>query len=224
MVAGPVGLEETDAERSPTTAAASLGVKPKPNGDGRGVVERGLLSAGLEMGAEVGGPETGREPIGPTAPMGPVDDLETEPCREEGEPAAAGEDEEVPGCSGKPALMAELGEEVLLAREGDCRFEAASVEIPPAWFSPKGPLPRGEATWAEEVGVPALGVSTRVAVLSSASGPGGKKAGLSLPYRARCWRARRSRRLSSLRAAGLLDRSDLLADISARRPMGSRRE
>ena len=54
---------------------------------------------------------------------------------------------------------------------------------------------------------------------SSDRGPGGKKAGLSLPYKARCWRARRSRRLSSLMAAGLLERSDLFADISARRPM-----
>ena len=48
----------------------------------------------------------------------------------------------------------------------------------------------------------------------------GMKDGASLPYRARCCRASRSRRPSSLIVLGLIDRSDLLEDISARRPTG----
>jgi hypothetical protein len=125
VVAVTAGLEDADVERSPAAAAAaSLGVKPKPSGDGRGVVERCLFRAGLETGAAEAWPGTGREPMGPTEPM---DCLEA-PWREEGESAAPGEDADVPGCSGKPALMAELGEEVLLARDGDC----PSTGAPPA--------------------------------------------------------------------------------------------
>ena len=125
------------------------------------------------------------------------------------------------GCSANPALMAELGEEVLLARDGDCRPEATSAAVPVGWVRPNGSTPRGEAPRTPDEGVPAAWLSGREA--SSDRGPRGKKAGLSLPYRARCWRARRSRRLSSLTAAGLLDRSDLFADISARRPLGRRK-
>ena len=61
------GLEEAEVER--WLAAASPGVNPSPNGDGRGVVER--FSAGLEAGAEVW-PGSGRDPMGPTDPMGPA--------------------------------------------------------------------------------------------------------------------------------------------------------
>lgn len=66
--------------------------------------------------------------MGPTEPMGPADGLE-EPWREEDESAAPGEEAEVPGCSEKPALTAELGEEELLARDGDC---TPSAEAPAA--------------------------------------------------------------------------------------------
>ena len=76
VVAVTAGLEAADVERSPAAAAASLGVKPKPNGEGRGVVERCLLRAGLEGGPAGVWPGTGREPMGPTEPMGPADGLE----------------------------------------------------------------------------------------------------------------------------------------------------
>lgn len=127
MVAVTAGLEAADVERSPAAAVASLGVKPKPNGEGRGVVERCLLRAGLEGGPAAVWPGRGREPMRPTGPMGPADGLE-EPWREEGESAAPGEEAEVPGCSEKPVLTAGLGEDELLARDGDC---TPSVEAPP---------------------------------------------------------------------------------------------
>lgn len=84
---------------------------------------------------------------------------------------------------------------------------------------PKGSTPRGDGprTPVADVGVPPPWLSDRG--LSSAKLPGGKKAGLSLPYKALCWRARSSRRLSSLMAAGLSERSDLFPDISASRPL-----
>jgi len=155
------------------------------------VIER-LFRAGFAGGVDCW---PTREPIGPTEP-----DLEG---RVDGE-SLLGE-VEVTGCS-KEALMAELGEEVLFARVGDGMLSVLA--------RPKGSTARGEEPRTPEVGVPAW-LSGREL---SSRGPGGKKAGLSLPYRARCWRARRSRRLSSLTAAGLVERSDLEADISARRP------
>lgn len=92
--------------------------------------------------------------------------------------------------------MAELGDEVLLARLGDCRAEAAAegcampsaLAGPGVWVvRPKGSTPRGDGPLtpvAEEgVWVPAW-LSGRDG--SSAKPPAGKKAGLSLPYRARC--------------------------------------
>lgn len=172
-------MEPADEVRS---GAGSAGVKPRPRGEGRGVIER-LLRAGF------GGFWT-REPMGPTVPVG---------WREE-----SGEGE-VTGCS-KPALIAELGEEVLFARGGVW----ASV-LPVRLKGP--PTLRGEAPRTPEV--LAAWLAGRE---DSSRAPGGKKAGLSLPYKARCWRARRSRRLSSLTATGLVERSDLEADISARRP------
>lgn len=191
--------------------AGSAEVKPRPSGEGSGVVER-LFKAGLEGGAVVW-PGTGREPMGPTEPIGPATGLDWA-WREEDE-SAPGDEVEVTGWSAKPALMAELGEEVLLAREGDCR--AVSALAAPGWVRPNGSTPRGDEPRTPEDGVaPPAWLSGRE--LSSEKAPGGKKAGLSLPYRARCWRARSSRRLSSLTAAGLVERSDLLADISARRP------
>lgn len=194
-------------------AAGSAGVKPSPSGEGRGVIER-LFKAWLAGGADVG-PGAGREPMGPTEPIGPATGLEAA-WRDEGE-SAPGDEVEVTGCSApKLALMAELGEEVLLAREGDC-MPVASVLVAPAWVRPNGSMPRGEDPRTPDDGVPPPAwLSGRG--LSSEKAPGGKKAGLSLPYRARCWRARSSRRLSSLTAAGLVERSDLDADISARRP------
>ena len=169
-----------------------------------------LFKAWLAGGADVC-PGAGREPMGPTEPIGPATGLEA--AWREGE-SAPGDEAEVAGCS-KLALMAELGEEVLLAREGDCRPVVASL-VPLACVRPKGSTPRGEDPRTPDDGVPPAWLSGRE--LSSEKAPGGKKAGLSLPYRARCWRARSSRRLSSLTAAGLVERSDLDADISARRP------
>ena len=103
----PDGFEAEEAERSFPGRAASLGVNPKPRGEGKGVVER-LFSAGLATGT---GPAccTGRDPMGPTEPMGPVD-LE-EPCLEDGE-SAPGEELEVTGISEPPKtwLMPELGD------------------------------------------------------------------------------------------------------------------
>ena len=88
-------------------------------------------------------------------------------------------------------------------------------------MSPKGSTPRGDGprTPVAEDGVPAPPwLSGREG--SSVRPGAGKKAGLSLPYRARCWRARRSRRLSSLTAAGLRERSGLLLpDISESKPL-----
>lgn len=209
---GPEGFEADEVERSFPCRTASLGVNPKPNGDGKGVVDR-LFKAGLVTGTE---PTCciGREPIGPTEPMGPVVDLDGI-CLEEGE-SARGE-ALVTGTSEPPrtGLIPELGDEVLLAREGDTMPSA--FPWPGDWVSPKGSTLRGDGPRTPtEDGVPPAGLSTRE--FSSAKLPGGKKAGLSLPYRARCWRARSSRRLSSLIAAGLTERSDLFADISARRP------
>jgi hypothetical protein len=133
--------------------------------------------------------------------------------REDGESAPPGDEVEVTGCS-----LPKLGEEVLLARLGDWKPEWPSALPPVGWDMPKGSTLRGEAprTPAED-GVAPPWLSARE--LSSERVPGGKKAGLSLPYRARCWRASRSRRLSSLTAAGLTERSDLAADMSARRPL-----
>lgn len=86
-----------------------------------------------------------------------------------------------------------------------------------------GSVPRGDGPRTAllvEAGVPLVVFSPRALCASSPlkEEVGGKKAGLSLPYNARCCRASNSRRPSSLIAAGLSDRSDLLPDISARRP------
>lgn len=143
------------------------------------MVERlALFSAGL--GVETAGcPPTGREPMGPTdpEPIGPVLGFEGG-WREEGESAPPGDEVEVTGFSGKPALIAELGEEVLFAREGDWRPEALSAADPDC-VTPNGSTPRGEAPRTPEDGVPEGWLSGREA--SSDRGPGGKKAGLSFP-------------------------------------------
>lgn len=66
------GLEADDVVRSPTVAA-SPEVKPKPRGEGSGVVDRlALFTAGLETGTVEVWPATGRDPMGPTDPMGPA--------------------------------------------------------------------------------------------------------------------------------------------------------
>lgn len=88
-----MGGLDVDVERGLLVPAASPGVKPKPSGDGNGVVER-LFSAGLEAGAALG-PAAGREPIGPTDPIGPAVGLDG--CREEGESAPPGDEVEVTG-------------------------------------------------------------------------------------------------------------------------------
>lgn len=148
------GLDAADVDRSPAPAV-SPGVKPNPKGDGSGVVERlALFSAGLDVGTAVW-PATGREPMGPTDPMGPALDLDGA-WREEDESAPPGEEVEVTGCSGKMALMAELGEDELFARDGDCKPEAPSAAATAACVRPNGSTPRGEdpRTPADE-GVPA---------------------------------------------------------------------
>lgn len=148
------------------SGTASPAVKPKPSGEGKGVVER-LVKAGLGM-VLVG---TGREPIGPTEPIGPVVGLDGA-CREDGESAAPpGDEVDVTGGSvaspylPKTGLMPELGDEALLARVGDCSAEAAvgvcamlsELPGPGVWIKPKGSIPRGDAplTPVAEDGVPA---------------------------------------------------------------------
>lgn len=76
--------------------------------------------------------------MGPTDPMGPAPEV----WREDGE--SPGDEVEVTGGSGKPALIAELGEEVLFARDGDCRLDAASEVGPAGGVRPNGSTPRGE--------------------------------------------------------------------------------
>ena len=81
---------------------------------------------------------------------------------------------------------------------------------------PKGSTPLGEFPWgplAAEVGMLAEGL-----LPSSLKPPWGRKPGASFPYRAWRWRAISSRRPSSLRVLGLIERSDLLDDISAKTP------
>ena len=190
-----VGLDEEEAERSLEArgTAASPGVKPKPRGDGRGVVERLFRD---EWGACTGCC-TGREPMGPTEPMGPVMGWDGGCDRaDEGESAPTGDEVEVTGGSApKTGLTPELGDEVLLAREGDWRdAPGATGAIPPSgppatggWaVTPNRSILRGEGprTPAADDGVPPAGESGPAA--SSAKVPGGKKAGLSLPYRALC--------------------------------------
>lgn len=212
------------AELTVWSAPASPAVKPYPNGEGRGVFER-LVKAGLGMALV----EIGREPMGPTDPMGPVMGLDGA-GRDDGESVPPGD---VTGCSPKTGLMPELGDEVLLARVGDCRAEAAVgvcttpsvLAEPGVCVRPKGSTPRGEEPLTpvveDGVPVPPPWLSGREA--SSANPVAGKKAGLSLPYKARCWRASRSRRLSSFTAAGLMGRSGLvLPVISESRPLEDR--
>ena len=138
-------------------------MKLKPSGEGSGVVER-LVKPGLETELVVG---IGREPMGPTEPMGPAVDLEV--AVRDGESAPPGDEVDVTGWSAglpKTGLMPELGDEVLFARFGDCSADAAvgvcttpSVLAGPgvwAWDKPKGSTPRGEGplTPVAEEGVP----------------------------------------------------------------------
>lgn len=106
------GLDAADTERS---LMLSPGVKPNPKGEGRGVVDR-LFKAGFGAWE---GPVcwAGRDPMGPTEPMGPAFAFEFA-CREDGE-SAPGDGAEATGCSPNTGLIPELGEEVLFAREGD---------------------------------------------------------------------------------------------------------
>ena len=183
---------------------ASLGEKPYASGEGRGVVDR-LFSAGF--GAWVIAGWAGREPMGPTDEAGALASGVESP----------GDEAEVL----KPyaaAFALELGEEVLLV--GDLVW-VATGEGPvtvAAVSGLNGSTARGEGPLVvARVGVVEGWFSGRCP-----SSPFGKKAGLSLPYKARCWRAINSRRLSSLIAAGLKERSDLFPDISARRPYSNR--
>lgn len=115
------------------------------------MVER-LVKPGLETELVVG---IGREPMGPTEPMGPAVDLEV--AVRDGESAPPGDEVDVTGCSAglpKTGLMPELGDEVLFARFGDCSADAAvgvcttpSALAGPgvwAWDKPKGSTPRGK--------------------------------------------------------------------------------
>lgn len=65
---------------------------------------------------------------------------------------------------------------------------------------------------------------SRPEVPSSPKPPCGRKLLASLPYRARCCRANNSRRPSSLMVLGLIERSDLLDDISASTPATNQRQ
>ena len=85
-------LEADENERSPGPAPPSPAVKPKPKGEGIGVVER-LVRPGLGACIVVG---TGREPMGPTEPIGPPAGLEGA-CREDGESAPPGDEVWVTG-------------------------------------------------------------------------------------------------------------------------------
>lgn len=180
-----------------------------------------MFRAGLGTGTEPACWE-GRDPIGPTKPIGPVADLGGA-WLDEGE-SAPGEELEVTGGSEpsylpKTGLIPELGEEALLARVGDWRADwgkPSGLACPGTWVRPNGSTLRGDGPRKPEDDGVALWPSGRG--FSSTKVPGAKNAGLSLPYSARCWRARRSRRLSSFTAAGLTERSDLFADTSASRP------
>jgi hypothetical protein len=101
-----VGLDAVEAAE-----VASPGVKPNPRGEGRGVVERLVACTGPACW-------TGRDPMGPTDPMGPARVFDAV-WREDGDSAPPGEEAEVTDCSPKTGFTPELGEEVLLAREGD---------------------------------------------------------------------------------------------------------
>ena len=148
------------------SGTASPAVKPKPNGEGKGVVER-LVKAGFGMALV----EIGREPMGPTEPIGPVLGLDGA-CREDGESAAPpGDEVDVTGGSvaspylPKTGLMPELGDEALLTCVGECSAEAAvgmcalpsELPGPGVWVRPKGSIPRGDwpLTPVAEDGVPA---------------------------------------------------------------------
>ena len=119
-----VGLDAEELDRSFAVLALSFGAKPKPSGDGRGVVDR-LFKA----------------------PKWPAD-LE-DSCRDDGESAPPGEEFEVLGCSTltfsyRPYELAPvLGDVVLLAR-GDWRPAAGFGPLP--WPIPSGcdwPMPNG---------------------------------------------------------------------------------
>lgn len=137
----------------------------------------------------------GRDPIGPIDEAGAL----------ESEAGPSGDEaEELSPCIVVFALG--LGEETLL--DGDL-VGAATGEGPAAATVESGAkrsTPRGEG--------PRPVVVARVGIVISGRSPE-RNAGLSLPYRARCWRAINSRRLSSFVVAGLKERSDLFPDISA---------
>lgn len=92
---GFVGLDAEDVDRSLAGLALSFEANPKPNGEGNGVVDRCLFKAGFGAWLVVGC--EGREPIGPTEPMGAAAAVDLEDnCREEGE-SAPGEVVDVTG-------------------------------------------------------------------------------------------------------------------------------
>lgn len=91
------------------------------------------------------------------------------------------------------------------------------------WPPRKGSTPRGEAP-RPPLGRPVVGVPAACEWESSPGPALGVWRAESLPYRARCWRAIKSRRLSSVMAAGLMDRSDLSPEMSARRPFSRRKQ
>lgn len=96
VAAVTAGLEVADVERSPVVAV-SLVVNPNPRGDGSGVVERlALFNAGFGAGTAEVWLATGREPMGPTEPMGPAVGLDGA-WREVGESAPPGDEVDVTG-------------------------------------------------------------------------------------------------------------------------------
>jgi hypothetical protein len=90
-------LDVAEADRS-FTAALSLGVKPRPSGEGNGVVER-LFKAGLVAWLVAGW--EGRDPMGPTEPMAALglDDS----WRDDGDSAPPGDEVDVVDCSTLPS-------------------------------------------------------------------------------------------------------------------------
>lgn len=109
--------------------------------------------------------------------------------------------------AGNPGAACPAGEVVLSVRGASCIVSAG----PPNGSTALGDGPRGPAP------IGALELADWSRGDSSPENPGLITPEDS-PYRARCWRAIRSRRPSSLKVLGLMERSDLLEAISARRP------